>query len=168
MKIFLIGFMGCGKSTLGKKLATKLGYNLIDLDHKVEEVTGSSIADFFSSNGEEVFRKLESDTLKTISYPENCVIATGGGTPCYFDNMEWMNENGLTIYIEMPATALAKRLDNGTGKRPLLEGLTAEALIAFIEEKIAGRLSYYQKAQHTVSGINLTPDALRALVLSQD
>jgi len=166
MRIFLIGFMGCGKTTLGKKLAVRMAYDLIDLDHKVEENTGSTIADYFSAHGEEAFRKLESDTLKNWDYPENCVVATGGGTPCFFDNMDWMNANGLTIYIDMPAIALAKRLEKGAAKRPLLKGLTEAALVNFIEEKLTDRRLFYQKSKLIISGINLTPDVLRAAVLA--
>jgi len=158
--------MGCGKSTLGRKLAARLGYTLIDLDHQLEERAGSSVADYFSAHGEEAFRKFESDTLKSFDYPKNCVVATGGGTPCYFDNMDWMNKNGLTVYIEMTAAALAKRLENGMEKRPLLKGLTEEALIAFITEKLAERNTFYQQAKLIMNGINLTPDTLQAAILA--
>ncbi|WP_442588956.1 shikimate kinase [Pedobacter sp. AW31-3R] len=166
MKIFLIGFMGCGKSTLGRKLAVKMAYDLIDLDHKVEEKTGSTIASYFAEHGEETFRKLERDTLQSFPYPKNSVIATGGGTPCFFDNMDWMNANGLTVYIDMPAQALAKRLEKGAAKRPLLQGLNEEALVNFIEEKLAERRKYYENARLKISGINLTPDVLRAAILA--
>jgi len=168
MKIFLIGFMGCGKSTLGRKLATKLGYDLIDLDHQLEKITGITVADYFAAHGEEAFRKLESDTLKSVEYPKNCIIATGGGTPCFFDNIEWMNENGTTVYIEMPAPALAKRLESGIAKRPLLRNLTPEGVIGFIENKLAEREGFYTKAQLILSGINLTADAIRAEILARD
>jgi shikimate kinase len=166
MKIFLIGFMGCGKSTLGRKLAARLGYTFIDLDHQLEELAGTTVANYFSAHGEEAFRKLESDTLKAFDYPKNSVIATGGGTPCYFDNMDWMNANGLTVYIELSATALAKRLENGIEKRPLLKGLTEEALIAFITGKLAERDGFYRRARLIMNGINLTPDALQAAIMA--
>ncbi|MBB6501290.1 shikimate kinase [Pedobacter cryoconitis] len=168
MKIFLIGFMGCGKSTLGRKLATKLGYDLIDLDHQLEKITGVTVADYFAAHGEEAFRKLESDTLKDLEYPKNCIIATGGGTPCFFDNIEWMNANGTTVYIEMPAPALAKRLESGIAKRPLLRNLTPEGVVEFIENKLAEREGFYTKAQLILSGINLTADAIRAEILARD
>ena len=106
MRIFLIGFMGCGKSTLGRKLAAKLGYDLIDLDHHLEKIAGCSITTYFAEHGEESFRRLESETLKTMHYPPSCVISTGGGTPCFYDNMSWMNENGTTVYIQMNAFSL--------------------------------------------------------------
>jgi len=168
MKIFLIGFMGCGKSTLGRKLATKLGYDLIDLDHQIEKNTGSTVADYFSIHGEDAFRKMESDTLKNFAYPKNCVIATGGGTPCFFDNIDWMNEYGTTIYIEMPALALAKRLESGIAKRPLLRNLTPEGLIEYIENKLAEREKFYQKATLILSGINLTADDIRVEILARN
>ncbi|KIO77311.1 shikimate kinase [Pedobacter lusitanus] len=167
MKIFLIGFMGCGKSTLGRKLATKLGYDLIDLDHQIEKNTGSSVGDYFSAHGEDAFRKLESETLKSLDYPKNCVIATGGGTPCFFDNIDWMNENGTTIYIKMAAPALAKRLESGMAKRPLLRNLTAEGVVEFIENKLAEREGFYNKASLVLSGISLTADDIRAEILAR-
>jgi shikimate kinase len=168
MKIFLIGFMGCGKSTLGRKLATRLGYTLIDLDHQIEKIANSTIANYFSANGEEAFRKLESETLKTLDYPKNCVVATGGGTPCYFDNIDWMNANGLTIYIEMTPLALAKRLEQGIAKRPLLSNLSEEGIVHFIENKLEERNVFYKKAKYSLNGINLTPEQIHALILAQD
>ena len=168
MKIFLIGFMGCGKSTLGRKLATRLGYTLVDLDHQIEKITGITVANYFSANGEEAFRKLESETLKTFDYPKNCVIATGGGTPCYFDNMEWMNANGVSIYIEMTPLALAKRLEQGIAKRPLLSNLSKEGIVHFIENKLEERNPFYKKATYILNGINLTPEQIHALILAHD
>lgn len=165
MKIFLIGFMGCGKTTLGKKLAAKMGYHFIDLDHRIEEITGGTVATYFSENGEEAFRQLESNTLKSSDYPENCVIATGGGTPCYFDNMEWMNNNGTTVYIQMSPNALARRLEGGIAKRPLLQGLSGQALVDFIAGKLEDRLSYYERSELIMSGMNITADAIRAAIL---
>lgn len=167
MRIFLIGFMGCGKSTMGKKLAVKLGYEFIDLDHQIELSIGTTIAEYFSVHGEAAFRKLESETLKTFDYPANSVIATGGGAPCFFDNIEWMNASGLSIYIEMPAAALAKRLESGKEKRPLLRDLNEAEMIEFIEKKLNEREVFYKRALLTVNGINLTADAMRAIILSR-
>jgi len=165
MKIFLIGFMGCGKSTMGKKLAQKLGYAFIDLDHQIEKSLGTTIGEYFAAHGEAAFRKLESETLKTFDYPANVVVATGGGAPCFFDNMDWMNANGLSIYIEMPAVALAKRLEGGKDKRPLLKDLNEAQIIEFIENKLTERDVFYKRALVTVNGINLTADAMRSLIL---
>ncbi|TKC59928.1 shikimate kinase [Pedobacter hiemivivus] len=167
MKIFLVGFMGCGKSTMGKKLAVKLGYEFIDLDHQIEKSLDTTIADYFSIHGEAAFRKLESETLKNFDYPANAVVATGGGAPCFFDNMEWMNANGLSIYIEMSAAALAKRLEGGKEKRPLLRDLNEAQMIEFIESKLLERDVFYKRALVTVNGISLTADAMRAMILSR-
>lgn len=166
MKIFLIGFMGCGKSTLGKKLAVKLGYDFIDLDQQIEKNIGATIGDYFAGHGEAAFRKLESETLKNYDYPPNAVIATGGGTPVFFDNIEWMNENGLSMYIEMTPAALAKRLEGGKEKRPLLKDLNEAQLIAFIESKLSEREIFYKRATITINGINLSADTMRAVILN--
>jgi shikimate kinase len=166
MKIFLIGFMGCGKSTLGKKLAAKLSYDFIDLDQVLENEVDSNIGDYFAANGENAFRTLESKLLKEYSYPANCIVATGGGAPCYFDNMEWMNDNGITMYVEMSPIALARRLEKGKEKRPLIRDMDEPQLIKFIESKLVERDRFYKRATLSVDGINLTPD--RALAeLSQ-
>lgn len=167
MKIFLIGFMGCGKSTMGKRLAQKLGYTFIDLDHQLEKQMGMTIGEYFAVHGEQSFRQLESETLKTFAYPVNSVIATGGGAPCFFDNMDWMNENGLAVYIEMSASALAKRLEGGKEKRPLLRDLNEAQMIEFIENKLTERAPFYERAGLTINGINLTADAMRALILGR-
>ncbi len=150
--------MGCGKSTLGKKLAAKLGYDFIDLDHVLENEVGSNIGEFFAANGEDAFRKLESKLLKEHNYPANCIVATGGGAPCYFDNMDWMNENGITMYVELPPVALARRLEKGKEKRPLIKDMDHEQLIDFIESKLAERDLFYKRAFLSIDGINVTPD----------
>lgn len=166
MRIFLIGFMGSGKSTMGKKLATKLGYDFVDLDHEIEKQIGTSIGDYFASHGEAAFRKLESESLKNFPYPQNAVVATGGGAPCFFDNMDWMNANGTSMYIEMPPAALAKRLEGGKEKRPLLRDLNEAQMVAFIESKLSERESFYKRATILINGINLNADAMRAAILS--
>lgn len=165
MKIFLIGFMGCGKTTLARKLAGKMAYELVDLDHEIEKKLGKNINSYFAEHGELAFRELERDTLKSFPYAENTVVATGGGTPCHFDNMSWMNEAGLTVYIEMPAKSLAKRLEGGKAKRPLLKDLSENEMISFIENKLTERKSFYNQAKVTIDGINLTTDLLLKAVL---
>jgi len=109
--IFFTGFMGCGKTTWSRKLAAHLGYEFIDLDHVLEEQVGMSIAEYFSSFGEEAFRKLESEVLKQTPYPENAVVSTGGGLACFFDNMHWMNTHGKTVYIKLSPKTLVDRLE---------------------------------------------------------
>jgi len=165
MKIFLIGFMGCGKSTLGKKLAGKLGYDFIDLDHQLEKEIDDSVSNYFATHGEEGFRLQEKKTLQEYNYPPNIVVATGGGAPCYFDNMDWMNANGTTVYIEMTPAGLAKRLEGGKDKRPLLKDLNEAQMVDFIKNKLSEREPFYKSAAIVADGISLTADALRAMLL---
>ncbi|MDB5288071.1 MAG: shikimate kinase [Mucilaginibacter sp.] len=158
--IFLIGFMGCGKTTWGKKLASSLGYHFIDLDHVLEAQIGITIPEYFSTHGEDEFRKLESEILKTTQYPTNTIVSTGGGLPCFFDHMEWMNNHGQTVYIQLTPKALASRLDNPKTARPVLQDKKGDELITFIEQKLAEREGYYLQAIHTVNGIDLSVEKL--------
>lgn len=153
--------MGCGKTTLGRKLAQKMNYSFKDLDHELEAAAGMSVSDYFSANGEEAFRLLEKETLQNRDFPTNCVISTGGGTPCFFDNMEFMNRSGITIYLDMPPAALAKRLEHSKHKRPLIANKDEEQIVAFIKEKIEERNAYYKRSFLTVNGINITADQVR-------
>ncbi|MCD0486643.1 shikimate kinase [Pedobacter sp. MC2016-14] len=164
MKIFLIGFMGCGKTTMGKKLAKTLEYPVIDLDHEIEKVTGMPVSAYFAKEGEPAFRALESKLLKEFNYPDHCVVATGGGTPCFYDNMEWMTANGTSVYIQMPALALAKRLENGKEKRPLLRDLDEAGIVDFITQKLLERDPFYTKAKVIVNGLNLSPELLKQAI----
>ena len=154
MKVFLIGFMGCGKSTKAKQLAQKLNWPVIDLDAEMEKKVGRSIADYFSLFGEEKFRELETETLKKFDYPEKCIIATGGGLPCFFDNMDWMNNNGKTIYLKMNPVQLVSRLGNRT-TRPLIKDMTDGELLAFIDEKLLERSEFYERSEIIVSALDL-------------
>ncbi len=157
--IFLIGFMGCGKSTKAKQLANRLNCAVIDLDAEIVKHVGQSIADYFAEYGEEAFRKLESETLKTFPYPEICVVATGGGLPCFFDNMDWMNDNGRTVYLEMTAAQLVSRLGNRE-KRPLIKGMNDEQLLTFIENKLEERDLFYKQSKVIVDAFNLDAELL--------
>jgi shikimate kinase len=164
MKIFLIGFMGSGKTTLGRKLAARMGYEFIDLDHKLEQQVELSIAEYFSFFGEEAFRKLEAQVLKKTPYPENVVISTGGGLPCYFDNMDWMLANGKTVYIKLAPKTLADRLESGKEERPLLQDKHGDELIKFIEQKLSEREDFYAQASIVADGISLTAERLEQIL----
>lgn len=166
MRIFLIGFMGCGKTTSGKRLAAALNCEFYDLDHQITAVAGMSIPLYFEAHGEDAFRLLERKTLQEFPYPADCVISTGGGTPCFFDNMEWMNANGLTVFIDMPPLALAKRLEQGKYKRPLLKDLDEQGMVKFITEKLQDRLPFYNNARVIISGVNLNVQLLKEVVLN--
>ncbi|MGV8877852.1 MAG: shikimate kinase [Sphingobacteriaceae bacterium] len=159
-RIFLTGFMGCGKTTLGRKLASKLEGEFVDLDHLIEAKEGITIGEYFSAYGEDQFRKLESAVLKETPYSSNAIISTGGGVPCFFDNMDWMNEQGITVYIKLPAAVLASRLEQDNNQRPVLQANKGEALIAFIEQKLMAREPFYQRAKLIINGLDLTTDKL--------
>ena len=159
MKLFLVGFMGCGKTTFGKKLANKLAYTFIDLDKTIEASTGMSIPQYFTKFGEAAFREKESEIIKTTEFPENAIIATGGGSPCFFDNMDWMNANGTTVYISLSPKALASRLESATEDRPVLQGKKGEELEQFIASKLAEREPFYSKAKIIAEGINISPES---------
>lgn len=156
--------MGCGKTTWSKKLAARLGYEFIDLDTVLEEQVGKSIPEYFSEHGEAEFRKLESEVLKQYPYPEKAVISTGGGLPCFFDHMDWMNSQGKTLYIKLSPKTLADRLENARVVRPVLQGKTGGELVAFIEGKLAEREGFYNQATYVLDGLKLNVDDLAELI----
>lgn len=162
--IFLIGFMGSGKSTWGRKLAHQTGRPFIDLDEEIISETGMAIADYFSLHGENAFRTLESRVLKNLPLGQSAVVSTGGGTPCYFDNMAWMNKTGKTIYLYVPPKALWSRLmQTDIAARPALRGLSGKALLDDITSKLAERTPHYQQATHVVDQLSMQLDDLVCL-----
>ena len=161
--IFLVGFMGCGKTTLGRKLASRLNYAFIDLDDIFEAKVGMTIAEYFSSFGEDAFRKLESEVLKLTGYPKNAIVSTGGGLPCFFDNMDWMNAHGKTVYIKLSPKTLAGRLENEKDQRPVLRD-HGKNLVAFIASKLAERDMFYDRALVIADGLSLTAEKVEQLL----
>lgn len=159
-KIFLIGYMGSGKSTAGKKLATKLGFEFIDLDQYVETECGKKVEQIFADSGESEFRAQEHNALKKIVNLNNVVVACGGGTPCYYGNMELMNNNGTTIYLKMSTDALTNRLLNAKGHRPLIANKTEAELHSYIAEHLEKREDFYHQANYIVKGKDLNIDEL--------
>ncbi len=152
--------MGCGKSTMGRKLARQLQFDFVDLDKQIEQETGMGIVDYFGLHGEDKFRQLERDILQKTDFSANEVIATGGGTPCYFDNMVWMNQHGQTVYLSMDPKALANRLINSKSERPLIKGLNYDQLLNFITLKLGSREAFYHQARFIVSAADLTAEKL--------
>ena len=149
--LFLIGFMGCGKSWWGKTLAEQSGQPFIDLDAFIEASAGQSIAGIFAESGETGFRLLEHDCLRRLAALPPSIVATGGGTPCFFDNMDWMNRHGHTAYLQTPPEVLFERLRRQTARRPLLRDLDDAGLQHFIHERLAAREPYYIQAQVIVA-----------------
>lgn len=153
--IFLVGFMGAGKSSLGRRLAERLGCPFIDLDRRIEAAEGRSIPEIFGAVGEAGFRALERDGLRALEHEPPGVVATGGGTPCFFDNMDWMNARGITIYLCVSAEVLSRRLSQKREQRPLLKDIDQEHLAHFIESKVQEREHWYCQAQHTLHADDL-------------
>jgi shikimate kinase len=160
MLIFLVGFMGSGKSTVGKKLASQLKYKFIDLDDTIASINGLSVVEIFNIKGEAHFRKLESEVLRSISTAENTVIATGGGTPCFNDNMKWLTENGITVFLKAHPATIFHRVAPSKAKRPLISGLNDVDLMDFITNEYKNRLPFYNQASLIVKAENIKVDEL--------
>jgi shikimate kinase len=166
-KFFLVGYMGSGKSTIGKQLAAKLKYEFIDLDHLIETDYYQSIHEIFDTKGEKEFRAMEHNTLKKVIEKNNVVVACGGGTPCYYDNMDLMNRNGITIYIKMSTDTLISRLTTSKEERPLLANKTGDELRTFVASQLEKREDAYHQALYTVKGKDLNVAELAQFVKEQ-
>ncbi len=145
-RLFLIGYMGSGKTTIGKLLSKKLGLQFVDLDLFIENRYRKSVTQLFAEKGESVFREIEHKTLVEISEFENIVVSTGGGTPCFYDNMSLMNQSGITIYLKVSENELSKRLAIIKQNRPLVKNKNKEELRSFINENLSKRESFYNQA----------------------
>ncbi|MBK9543097.1 MAG: shikimate kinase [Bacteroidetes bacterium] len=155
MNIFLIGYMGSGKSKTGEALSKVLQYRFLDTDNIIEEQTGKRISDIFQAPGPEEFRLMEKNVIRSIGTKDDQVISTGGGLPCYFENMDWMNANGLTIYLEANAGLLFHRLVRNRAGRPLIEKISDVDLMEQIQNHLIDRIPFYQMAQIKVSAASL-------------
>lgn len=158
--VFLIGFMGSGKTTIGRMLSKAANLLFVDLDEAIERAQGKSISVLFSEVGEARFRELEREMLLHYAKGEPCLISTGGGVPCQFDNMEVMNQSGVTIYLKGSPCSLAARLKDAIETRPLLKGVRQEELPAFIESMLSKREAFYLKAEHVLEIDGLTDEAV--------
>jgi shikimate kinase len=166
-KIFLTGYMGSGKSSIGQLLASQLDYNFIDLDKFIEKEYKMTIPEIFSSKGEKEFRAMEHNCLKKVVEKENTVVACGGGTPCYYGNMELMNNNGTTVYLKMSVDTLVNRLLHAKDKRPLILNKTEKELKEFVNRQLEKREDIYHKAQYIVKAKELNVQELAAFVKEQ-
>jgi len=161
MKIFLIGFMGSGKTHWGQELSQKLGLPFFDLDEQVASHAAKSIEEIFAEEGEEQFRMLEKEILHIITEShESFVMACGGGSPCFFNNIEYMNRSGTTVWINTSLDVIFERLAGEKHRRPLIKDLSDEQLRYFIGKKFAGRKIYYEQADFSVEEDPLMLDTM--------
>jgi shikimate kinase len=152
-RIYLLGFMGSGKTTHGRKIARMMGYDFVDMDSWIEEAVQMPVSEIFLKHGEPYFRQQEVNAIKTLSKKEQVVIATGGGAPCHGENMDLMKASGLTIYLKLPPEALLSRLKISKNKRPLLEGKSDEEMRQTIEEMLSQREPFYNQATMIIDGL---------------
>lgn len=162
MILYFIGMPSSGKSTLAAEVAEETGMAMIDLDKVIEEKEARTINEIFEMDGEDYFRKLEAQTLMEVSLGENTIIAVGGGTPCHFNNMEFMNLNGITIFLDVSPEELFDRMqmNQGAFDRPLLADIPEDQLLEDLDIKRSKRLNYYKKAHLTIKTDHLTRDQL--------
>lgn len=151
MRIYLIGYMGSGKSTLGRRLAEHLNLQFVDMDHYIEMRNHKTIPQIFAELGETEFRKKERKALEELAEFSDIVIATGGGAPCFFDNIDVMNNSGKTIYLNIDPVILAERLMKSKTERPLIKGKSREELVAFIDETLNRRNQFYKQAKFEIT-----------------
>jgi shikimate kinase len=160
--------MGSGKSTLGKRLAKRLAYDFVDMDHYIEEQQGLKVAEIFEQKGESFFRTLETGFIESLETDKNLVIATGGGVPCFGKNMNLMNQKGVTVYLKLNPASLAGRLENAREIRPLIASIPKEQLIDYIETKLSEREPYYKQARCIIKGENVKPEHVVSLVFGKE
>lgn len=164
MRIFLIGYMGSGKSHLGWKLANHLGVQFVDMDNYIEERNCKTIPQIFAEEGEAEFRKKERKALEELSEFTDIVIATGGGAPCFFDNVDLMNNSGKTIYLNIDPKILADRLMKSKTERPLIKGKSKAELVAFIDETLKKRNEFYSQAKFQITEPDISLDELKEMI----
>lgn len=149
-RIILIGYMGAGKTTIGRQLAMVLGLQFYDLDWYIEMRYHKKVSEIFAEQGEEHFRDLERRMLHEVAEFEDVVVSCGGGTPCYADNMQYMNQQAETVYLKLTPEVLAMHLSMGRTVRPLIVGKSGDELLRYITDSLAEREKYYNQAKHIV------------------
>lgn len=155
-RIFLTGYMGAGKTTVGRKLSKQLDLYFIDLDYYIEGRFHKEIRQLFAERGEDVFRDIERRMLHEVASFEDVLVSTGGGTPCFFDNIDFMNAEGTTVYLKVTAGELARRLESCKQSRPVLESRRGEDLRRYVAESLEARRPYYEKAQIILDAERMT------------
>ena len=154
MRIYLVGYMSAGKSTTAKRLANRLGLEAYDTDRMFEERYRISVNDFFQKYDEPLYRKLETQILHDTLAFDNAVIATGGGTPCFNDNMQWMLDHGLTVYLRLDEAGIMKRMAASRNIRPAIASLSQDERARFVHEQLQKREPYYNSAHLVFDAAN--------------
>lgn len=163
-RYFILGYMGAGKSRFSRKLASSLGLQNIDLDLFIEHRYCKTVAQLFTEKGEAYFRKIEQLCLIELCSYENIIVSLGGGTPCFFDNIDLIKQHGCSIFLDLPEEELFIRLKNSHHKRPLLQDKTDEELKAFIHASLKKRRPFYEQATLTLSSSSFTPETLEVIL----
>jgi shikimate kinase len=159
-RIYIVGYMGAGKTTAARRLAQRMGWEVVDTDALFEEKYKISVNDFFNKYDEPLYRKLESEVLKATESLDHVVVSTGGGTACFFDNMDWMNQHGLTVFLRISPQAAVDRVIHSRHKRPLVEGKSEEELTEFVSRHYASRLPFYEQARITAKSEDFDIESL--------
>lgn len=168
MRYFLIGFMGSGKTHWGQRWATKNNLTFYDLDNEIEKTLGESVAGIFEKKGENFFREMERYTLRKFNVTDNFIMACGGGTPCFFDNLQWMKDNGTVIYLQVSPPKVFDRVMDEKDKRPLIKKLNTSELLFFIEQKIKEREAYYGEAHYILDDNIVNDDSFEKLAFDKN
>jgi len=165
MRIILVGFMGVGKTTVGKKIASKLKIKFVDLDRFIEYKNKASLSYIFNLIGENGFRVIEQKSMVEALSEDNIVLSTGGGTPCFYDNMDVLNANGFAVYLSIPTSEILNRLYNSKKKRPLVDGLSKDELNNFIEKKFQKRERFYKKAKFEIKTSKISINTVSDIII---
>lgn len=155
MTIFIVGYMASGKTTFGRALARETGMNFIDLDFYIEQRFHSSVKELFAKKGENEFRRIEANLLREAGEFDDTVVSCGGGTPCYSDNMEYMNSRGVTVCLQAAEEVIARRIKQAGDKRPLMAGKSLEEIVEATRQHMKVRKPFYDRAQIIISGDEL-------------
>lgn len=163
-RIFLLGFMGTGKTAWGRRWSQRFNMPFLDLDELIEQDAGKSVVDIFEKDGEDFFRVKEAELLRSKCIADGHIIACGGGTPCFYDNMQWMNEQGFTVCLTASAPFILKNVLEEKEKRPLVKNINEAELLFFIEQKLKERVSFYNMAKLVLDAENLKEDCLDTML----
>lgn len=164
MRIYLIGFMGCGKSTAGKKISALMNFPLLDTDKLIESLELKTVSQVFSEKGETYFRELERKILFDTTLYDDAIISCGGGMPCFYDNMEWMKQNGVPVYLKGSESFLFNRLVQKKAKRPLIANYSDEDLKIYIQDTLKKREKYYNEADIIFPAEDFDPNIFQSVI----